>query len=236
MRRLGYTLFIIAFSFLLMGTGCHKKAESPSKHEVKKKKEFSQKKQFSPGAEVRTVDIRNDYVLGNPDAKVVVVEFTDFQCPFCRRFHHQTFPLLKENYIDKGLVKWVVKNFPLRFHQFAFPAARGLVCAGELGGRDAFWKYYFKIFNVEMLNPSSPAQVAEEIGLDREKFGRCLDSEEVKDKVAESMRYGSAIGIRGTPTFIIGKDNGDGTMTGEMVVGAQPYEVFKNKIDSLLAP
>ncbi len=227
-RSLKFAAILVIFVTLGFW-GCKKKEEK--KEPVKK----AEKKYTPPRGEVRTVDIRNAYVLGNDNAPVVVVEFTDFQCPFCRRFHHQTFPLIKKNYIDEGKVKWITYNFPLRFHQFAFPAARGLVCAGELGGKDAYWKYYMKIFAVPSLNPASPVEVASEIGLDRKRFGECIESEDTKDRVARSISYGNSIGIRGTPTFIVGRDNGDGTMTGEMVVGAQPYEVFKSKIDALLS-
>ncbi len=164
---------------------------------------------------------------------MTIVEFTDFQCPFCRRFHHQTFPIIKKDYIDTGKVKWITFNYPLSFHQFAFPAARGFVCAGQLGGKEAYWKYYMKIFSVPNLNPATPAEIAQEVGIDRTKFGECLDSEEVRNIIADSIRTANSIGISGTPTFIIGTES-NGSVTGEMVVGAQPYEIFKSKIDALL--
>ncbi len=232
MKKRNFLALLVISVMMIAFSGCHKKSEKRVKPN---KAKSSVQKNIPYQGEVRTVKIRSAYVLGNPNAKVVVVEFTDFQCPFCRRFHHQTFPLIKNNYIDKGKVKWITYNFPLRFHQFAFPAARGFVCAGELGGNDAYWKYYLKIFSVPALNPATPIEIASEIGLDRTKFGKCIESEAVKDKIADSLRYGASLGIRGTPTFIVGRDNGDGTMTGEMIVGAQPYEIFKSKIDALLS-
>ncbi len=235
--RLFPAILIVLALFI---SSCHKKKEAkkpPLTPPVAQKVQNMQQRprQTSRPANVKTVRISDKFILGDPSSKLVMVEFTDFQCPFCRRFHAQTFPLLKKEYIDTGKLKWVTIPFPLRFHQYAFPAARGFICAGKTGGEKAYWQYYMKIFNVERLNPYSPVEVATEIGLNRGKFSSCMDSEEVRNELAGLLSFASVIGVRGTPTFILGKDNGDGTMTGEMVVGAQPYEIFKDKIDALLS-
>jgi len=169
------------------------------------------------------VSADDDPFLGSKDAKVTIVEFSDFQCPFCARFHSQTFPQLKKEYIDTGKVRYVYRDFPLSFHQHAMNAAIAAECADEQG---KFWEYHDKLFqNQRALDDSSLKRYAEEIGLDTSKFNSCLDNKETASEVNKDVQDGQRYGVSGTPTFFI---------NGVKLVGAQPYSAFKQVVDQQL--
>ncbi|RMD58560.1 DsbA family protein [Candidatus Woesearchaeota archaeon] len=165
----------------------------------------------------------NDPVKGSEDALIEIVEFSDFECPFCARFFEQTLPLLEENYIKTGKVKLVYRDFPLGFHKNAQKAAEAAECANEQG---KFWEYHDKIFsNQQSLDIASLKQYAKDVGLDALKFDSCLDSGRMSEEVRADSRDGAGYGVTGTPTFFI---------NGIKLVGAQPYEAFKQVIEQEL--
>lgn len=166
----------------------------------------------------------DDHFKGDDNAPVVIVEFSDFECPFCTRFYSETLALIEETYINTGKVKFVYRDFPLSFHPNAQKAAEAAECAGE---QDKYYEMHDKLFE-EGVNGgvNSFKQFASDIGLDTNKFNECLDSGEMASEVQKDMQDGSAVGIRGTPGFII---------NGQLVSGAQPFSNFKQVIDAELA-
>mgnify|MGYP001596113076 FL=1 len=165
----------------------------------------------------------NDIFKGNPDAPVTIVEFSDFECPFCAAFYQNTLPQIEENYIKTGKVKLVFRDFPLPFHANAQKAAEAAECAGEQG---KFWEMHNMIFdNQEAIEIVDLKQNGKSFGLDIATFNDCLDLGKYADEVKKDMNDGAVAGVAGTPTFFI---------NGEKVVGAQPFEVFKEVIEMKL--
>jgi len=183
-----------------------------------------------------SVSLDDDPAKGNPDASVVIIEFSDFQCPFCSRFYHQTLPLIQENYIDTGKVKFVYRDLPLdSLHPNARPAHIASECADEQG---MFWGYHDILFENQAqwnrLGPddltSALIQYASSLGLDSASFESCLGSQTIADEVNADYLQGVSYGATGTPAFFIGNED-DGFIK---LVGAQPYAVFQQVIESQL--
>ncbi len=183
---------------------------------------------------VRPVSKERDHILGNPDAEVSIIEYSDFECPFCKRFH-KTAKRLVEAF--DGRVNWVYRHFPLGFHN---PAAQkegeASECAAELGGNKAFWGFTDKVYemtpsNGKGLTPEAMASIAESVGVDRKAFMECFESGRHAGRVQEDFREGSSIGISGTPGNILLNNK-----TGDVMVrsGARPFEALQPDIDFLL--
>jgi len=189
-------------------------------------------RQVAPGVKV-DVDKGHLPVLGNKNAKVTIIEFSDFQCPFCRRFGKDTLPQIKKEYIDTGKVQFAYRHFPLTaIHPMAVPTAQASECANEEG---KFWQLHDKIFEEqEKLSPGSTAQFeasdikrwASELGLNTTQFNQCLDSGKFAKNVTDDEQEGQKLSVSGTPTIFV---------NGQVVVGAQPYSAFKTLIDQELA-
>ena len=170
-------------------------------------------------------------MLGAPDAPVTVVEFTDYQCPFCKRFIQSTFPLLKRDFIDTGKVRWIVRDLPLGFHPNANKAAQAAHCAGEQG---KFWEMRDTLFrNNANLGIEQLPGYAREIGLDGDAFDACLSSDRHQAQIDQDSQEANRIRITGTPSFIIGKATGD-TVSGQLVIGAQATAVFTAAIQRII--
>ena len=166
----------------------------------------------------------SDHVLGNPNAKVAVIEYSDFECPFCGKMFLETLPKIKENFVKTGKVKFIYRHFPLRsIHQYAQKAAEASECASEQG---KFWEYHDIIFERQsQMGVNSFKTWAKELGLNANQFGSCLDSGKYSSRVDADYNEGLALEIDGTPaTFINGK----------LVPGAQPYEEFEKVINEAL--
>lgn len=192
-------------------------------------------KKATPSPE-RSVDPKallgtDDPVIGKSNAPVTIVEFSDFQCPFCRSFFQDTYGKIKQNYIDTGKVKLVFRDYPLPFHDAARPAALAAQCAHEQG---KFWQYHDTLFQEQAKKGQGTVAFgapelkswAAQIGLNTAAFNRCLDGETYASRVTEDMDAGSTVGVSGTPSFFI---------NGTLIVGAQPYSAFKEAIDAALA-
>jgi len=161
--------------------------------------------------------------VGPEDAPIVIVEFSDFQCPFCKRFHDETFNQLLAAYPNQ--IRFVHRHLPLTsIHSEAFPAAEASMCANE---QNAFWQYSDKLFeNQDKLGRELYLQIASDFGLESAAFEECLNSEKYKDVVQKDLDFALDLGTTSTPTFFI---------NGLAVVGAQPLAVFKQVIDKELA-
>ena len=161
--------------------------------------------------------------IGPEDAPIVIVEFSDFQCPFCKRFNDETFRQLLAAY--PGKIRFVFRHLPLTsIHPEAFPSAEASMCANE---QNSFWEYHDKLFeNQDKLGSELYLQIAGDINLDVGEFENCLGTERYKDLIQQDSDFAVNLGVQSTPTFFI---------NGLALVGAQPLETFKQVIDKELA-
>jgi protein-disulfide isomerase len=181
-------------------------------------------------AEPTAISADDDPAMGSEDAPVVVIEFSDFQCPFCKRFHETTLPKLIEQYVNTGKVRFVYRDFPLtQIHPNAGLAALAAECADE---QNSFWPMHDLLFERQgEWAGSSNAQAvfegyARELGLDVEQFSECLSSQRYAEEVLKDLRDGVSYGVKGTPAFFI---------NGDKLEGAWPFGKFKDVIDAALA-
>lgn len=169
------------------------------------------------------VSADDDPFIGDEDAPVTIIEFSDFQCPYCQRFYSETLPSILSNYVETGKVKIVFRDFPLGFHQYAQKASEAAECADDQG---KFWEYHDRIFeNQNLLSESNLKAWAQDLNLDTEEFNDCLDSGKYTEEVQEDMKDGSSYGVSGTPSFFI---------NGIQLTGAQPYAAFEEIIEQEL--
>jgi protein-disulfide isomerase len=172
------------------------------------------------------------YVLGKSDAPLTLVEFTDFQCPFCARFETTTFPEIKKSYIDTGKVRLILRDLPLAdMHPFALKAAQSVHCAGDQG---KFWEMKDLVFkNQNKIDVDSLANYAKELSLNGDAFKSCMAEGKHLKEIGDEAKYAQSLGITGTPTFILGKAVGD-SVEGRVIVGAQPLATFEAAINEML--
>ena len=183
---------------------------------------------------VRKVSASRDHIKGNPDATVSLIEYSDFECPYCKRFH-PTAEKVVAAYGSK--VNWVYRHLPLPMHNpGAIRQAEAVECANELRGNDAFWKLTDQIYmrtksGGKGFPTNKLAPLAAEIGLESEKFQSCLASGKYKGRVQEDIKEANRIGISGTPASILRNNK-----TGEVrfISGAQPFRVVQEAVNQLL--
>lgn len=161
-------------------------------------------------------------VKGKESAPITIVEYSDFQCPYCERFYSETLPSIVKDWVDTGKAKIYFKHFPLSFHQNAQKSAEASECAKDQG---KFWEMHDKLFdNQAALTVTDLKKYAADLKLDTAKFNTCLDGGSKAAIVNEQMAEGAANGVSGTPAFLI---------NGQLVVGAQPYAVFNQALSSM---
>src|SRR3989344_2748158 len=172
------------------------------------------------------VSADDDPVMGKENAPVTIIEFSDYQCPFCSRFWSDTLPQIKYQYIDTGKVKFVYRDFPLTsIHPIAQPAAEAAECVRDAakGSDEAYFKMHDKIFeNQQSLSQENLKTWAKQLGYD---ISSCLDSGKFRGEVQKDLSEGSSAGVQGTPGFFV---------NGKPISGAQPFAVFKQAIDAEL--
>jgi protein-disulfide isomerase len=172
------------------------------------------------------------YSLGSASAPLTLVEFTDYQCPFCKRFHDQTWPTLKRNYVDTGKVRYVVRDLPLQFHAEAMPSAIAAHCAGDQG---QFWPVHEALLAAtEPMSAGAARNVALHLGVKVELYDNCVKGAVAGNAIKADVAEAERIGINGTPGFVLAQRTGD-KLDGTVLLGAQPYAVFSSRIDALLA-
>lgn len=160
--------------------------------------------------------------IGPSNAPITIVEFSDYQCPFCRRWHEQIYEPLLNAY--PGKIRMVYRHLPLTsIHPDAFPAAEAAMCAGE---QNAYWQFHEKLFSSDALGSSVYAKYADELGLDMDAFQSCISERRFQEAVQADLDFAVNLGVRSTPTFFI---------NGLAIVGAQPLDIFKQVIDKELA-
>jgi protein-disulfide isomerase len=169
------------------------------------------------------VPVDDDPALGPQDAPITIIEFSDYECPFCEKFHNETFQRLLDAY--PGQIRFVYRDFPLNsIHPNAVSAAEAANCANEQG---VFWEFHDLLFSMRRgLSVQAYTGYAEELAVDVEAFQACLDSGRFRDEVQSDFEFAARMGVRSTPTFFV---------NGLAVVGAQPFEVFQQVIDQELA-
>lgn len=226
--------------YIHVGTDCCLDKNSNSicdKDEVSEKQEASEtenafgtnKEQPSKGSNAAAktpagIDITDSPSKGDKDAPVILIEFSDFQCPFCARFYSDTLGQIEKQYVDTDKVLFVYKHFPLdSIHPQATPAALAVECANEQG---KFWEYHDLLFSSQTsLSDATYKKLAADLALDTGKFNDCYDSQKYISKVRDDLQEGTDAGIRGTPGFFANE---------QIISGAQPFAKFEEVIDSEL--
>jgi len=192
-------------------------------------KQQEQREADARAANFRPVSKTRDHIRGNPDAPVALVEFSDFECPFCKAFHGTVKRLVNES---GGQLKWVYRHFPIEeLHSKARKEAIASECAAELGGNDAFWKFADRFFELTPSNNRTDIdtvlpRIASEIGLDKARFASCVASGRHDLRVAEDIREATVTGGRGTPWSILVSKTGKTYP----LSGAQPYAAVKQLV------
>jgi protein-disulfide isomerase len=172
------------------------------------------------------------FEVGSANAPLTLIEYTDYQCPFCRQFHTATYEEIKKNYIDTGKLRFVSRDFPLDMHDNAAQAALAARCAADQG---KFWELrQVMIVNANQLQMSNLLTYAGDLKLNVDKFSACVTSGKYKADVAKDVAEGRAGGVSGTPTFVLGRMT-DGSIDGVRIVGTLPYATFDAKVRALMA-
>jgi protein-disulfide isomerase len=182
---------------------------------------------------VASVAVRDSNTLGLTSAPLTLVEFADYQCPFCRQFDATAFDELKSKFVDTGKLRYVARDLPLPIHDHATEAARAARCAGD---QRHYWEAR-RLFmsNQQKLEHTDLIGYARDLRLDVKVFKRCLNGDKYEAAVQQDAADAAAAGVIGTPTFILGRTQQNGRFTGIRIVGAQPYGVFETQIQEMLA-
>ncbi|MFZ2207747.1 MAG: thioredoxin domain-containing protein [Porticoccaceae bacterium] len=184
------------------------------------------------------VDVGASPVRGDAKATLVLLEFSDYQCPFCRRHAVQVLPELLKNYVDTGKVKFVMKEFPIAsLHPESARASHAALCAQDQG---KYWEMHDLLFATPRdVAPETLKAYAAKLDLKASRFAACLDDEKDKDRLAADMELGGKLGVSGTPTFFLGvaePGSPDKVRLTARIPGAVAYPVFSGAIDAMLAP
>lgn len=176
-----------------------------------------------PGSKrVEGVTAGTNPIKGKPEAKILIVEFSDFQCPFTKRFHKQTFPKIEKEYVSTGKVKFAYRDLPLGFHPMAKPAAIACRCAGK---QNNYWQMFDNLIQGSSLEKDAINKYAQELGLNLKAFKQCLDKPEIRQAVEDDLKDAARFGAQGTPSFFV---------NGRFIAGAFPFEEFKRIIEEEL--
>ncbi|WP_444919043.1 DsbA family protein [Microbulbifer sp. JMSA003] len=167
----------------------------------------------------------------NDHSNIAIVEFSDFQCPYCARHDRKVFPELKEKYLDSGILRYVARDFPLGFHAQARPAAMAAHCAGDQG---KYWEMRHYLFSNRSFSREIFIQGAIQLELDSKEFSQCIDEDKHLGRVEDDFAYGQRIGVNGTPRFFIGRINDDKLVDIVPLSGAQPLSAFERVINKFL--
>jgi protein-disulfide isomerase len=182
-----------------------------------------------------TTDVRGEVFRGSEGARVAVIEYGDFECPFCAQYERETFPQILRDYVQTGKVRYMYRDLPLAMHTHAMAAARASHCAGEEG---KYWEMHDALFvnHTDLAEPHL-SELAGLLGLDAGKFSACLASDKFTSEIQASIAQADKLGLSATPAFVIGALDKEGNTVSidKRIVGAVPYENFKTDLDGLLA-
>ncbi|BAV32624.1 thioredoxin [Sulfuricaulis limicola] len=180
------------------------------------------------------VNVEDDPRLGSRAAKIAIVEFSDYQCLYCQDFNRRQFVQIKKEYIDTGVVQFIHKDLPLRMHRHAVPAAMAARCAGAQG---RFWDMHDALFaHQDRLGQDLYPELARQLDLDVAKFSTCLESQDHGQGIGQDVGVARMLGFTGTPSFLIGKIEGDMLTVVRRSRGALTFEAFAQEIEQLRQP
>lgn len=187
----------------------------------------------------RVVAMDDDAILGDKNAPVTMIEFSDYECPFCKKYFDETYAKIKADYVDTGKVKIVFRDLPLSFHANAHKQAEAAECVRSLTDDATYFKYHDAIFTKTTsggtgLALTELAPMASLLGLDQSAVQSCIDGGKFAAEVDKDLADATTVGANATPSFFIGKSDRSGKITGTPIIGAYPYENFKTLIDGLL--
>jgi protein-disulfide isomerase len=233
-------LFLMPLGAQTKDTGITREQADQIINELKQIRQLLEKQGAGPAANNRPseparakLNMEGVQMLGSKDAPITMVEFTDYQCPFCQRFHTTAFNDIKKNFIDTGKVRFYSRDLPLdSMHPNAMRAAMSARCAAEQG---QFWKIRDIMgANPDKLDMNSIMADAASLKMDTTAFKSCVESDKYKTSIQSDVLEAMKIGADGTPTFVIGKSTPTG-VDGEVLVGAQPYPAFEQKFRQIEA-
>ena len=241
----GATIFLIVAAMLL--GACTTPALSPVSAREPTSAEAGQRSAQSSGIASQdgsvpivkmsspTVVLAGSHRVGSSRATVAIVEFSDYQCPYCQDFHDRIYPRLKKEYVETGIAQFVHKDLPLKsIHPQALAAALAASCAGL---QKRFWPMHEALYaNHGKLSPTLYPQLARALGLDETKFGACLGDAAREQVVMRDVAEARGLGITGTPSFVIGRIQGDMLTVVRLAKGAPSFEDFAREIEKLLKP
>ncbi|NOY54177.1 MAG: DsbA family protein [Deltaproteobacteria bacterium] len=189
-------------------------------------------KRLNPPPKTTWIGIDDDPMLGKKDAPVTIIEFSEFQCPYCARFALNTFPEIRKKYIDTGKVRFVFRNYPLAFHKNAAKAAEAGACAAEQG---MFWNLHDILFqHHDTLTQENLNRYGKEAGLFMDDYLFCMESGKHTVEIQKDIRDGKRAGVTGTPSFFIGVTRKDGRIKGTILRGSEPFAAFRSLIEEKL--
>lgn len=220
---------IIVAGIIIAGAILLKDSKQPIKIENNTKEENTAVKS-QENTDIRAID-EIDHILGNKNAEIFIVEYSDTECPYCKNFHNTMHKIITEN----TKVAWIYRHYPIpQLHQKAFNEALATECAWEWGGNDVFWSYTDEIYKRTSSNDGLPPEeltkIAEDLQININTFSACLDTEKYTKKVENDILDGEGVGINGTPTSFIVKNG----KVIDKIEGAQPIEVVREKIKNAL--
>jgi protein-disulfide isomerase len=186
----------------------------------------------TPGPQKRAVKVQSGYSLGSDTAPLTLIEFTDYQCPFCRGFQNNTFDQIRKLYIDTGRLRFISRNLPLDIHADAMRSAEAALCAGDQG---RYWPMRDFLFKSPSLATERILDSAQNLKLDPETFRACLDGEKHKTEILNDVSDAQALQINGTPAFVVGKTTAFG-VEGYVTVGALTFAQFEAALKAIEAP
>jgi len=182
------------------------------------------------------IDVSEANFKGNSDVQYVLLEMSDFQCPFCARYSTQTYPQIMQNYVDTGKIQYAFMDFPLvSIHKQASKAAEVARCSADQG---KFWEMHDELFaRFQEITNEDWASFASAVGVDNAALNTCLDEGKYAQTVKDDMKKGAEAGVRGTPTFLLGQlsEDGKSVVGWKMGSGAQPYQIFEKELNDLIA-
>lgn len=181
------------------------------------------------------LSVEGAFFKGDKNAKLTLIEFSDYQCPFCARHFREAFPLIESEYISKGKVKYIFQDFPIvSIHREAFKAAEASHCAGEQG---KYWEMHDRLFVAQKSSSKDLLSHAQYLKLDLTDFQQCLDTGKHASKIQKTIAEGLKVGVKGTPTFFLGftEPNDLKIKVLKVIEGAQEFATFQEAIHNLLS-
>ena len=172
------------------------------------------------------------FVLGRADAPVTLVEFSDYECAYCKHFHANVYERLKKEFVDTGLVRYVVRDFPLQMHKYSVVTARGARCAAKEG---KYWEMRHALYIAPSQDLEGVVEAGRTVGMDGPRLKECITNANLNASIKKDLDEGNRIGVPATPAFVIGRSRGD-RVEGTLMVGSRPYEAYESRIRALLPP